>query len=382
MLAVPVGLLASAILVVNNVRDLETDRRAGKRTLAVRLGRDGARGLYGGMLVGGVRHRADAVAVRRRGLDAVAAAAVAGDPARGAGRADRARAHRRPVAQRRARQDRACSSSRSACCSPPGCSRAEPMAELAVETVRLPLRAPLATAWGTLARARARARPAALRRRRLRARARRRRWSPTTACRSRPCCAALDAYAEVLARFGPEDDAAALLEACRAERPLPQALAAIDLALWDRAGRRAGRPVAALLGGDAAEPVAGQRARRRRGPRGRRAAAGEAAAAGFRCVKVKVGDRRRRRPARRGARRGRARTWRSAPTPTAPGARRARRSPTCARSRRSGSSCARSRCTASRRCARCARSRPCRSRSTRARPSRARRAPAPPTRSA
>ena len=50
VLAVPVGLLASAILVVNNVRDLETDRRAGKRTLAVRLGRDGARGLYGGML--------------------------------------------------------------------------------------------------------------------------------------------------------------------------------------------------------------------------------------------------------------------------------------------------------------------------------------------
>src|SRR3712207_7013221 len=34
LLAVPVGLLASAILVVNNVRDLETDRRAGKRTSA------------------------------------------------------------------------------------------------------------------------------------------------------------------------------------------------------------------------------------------------------------------------------------------------------------------------------------------------------------
>ena len=44
--AVPVGLLASAILVVNNVRDLETDRRAGKRTLAVRLGRDRARIAY------------------------------------------------------------------------------------------------------------------------------------------------------------------------------------------------------------------------------------------------------------------------------------------------------------------------------------------------
>jgi 1,4-dihydroxy-2-naphthoate polyprenyltransferase len=45
-LAVPVGLLASAILVVNNVRDIETDRRAGKNTLAVRLGRDRARTLY------------------------------------------------------------------------------------------------------------------------------------------------------------------------------------------------------------------------------------------------------------------------------------------------------------------------------------------------
>jgi 1,4-dihydroxy-2-naphthoate octaprenyltransferase len=48
--AVPVGLLASAILVVNNVRDLETDRRAGKRTLAVRLGRERTRRLYAGML--------------------------------------------------------------------------------------------------------------------------------------------------------------------------------------------------------------------------------------------------------------------------------------------------------------------------------------------
>jgi 1,4-dihydroxy-2-naphthoate octaprenyltransferase len=48
--AVPVGLLASAILVVNNVRDLETDRRAGKRTLAVRLGRERTRALYATML--------------------------------------------------------------------------------------------------------------------------------------------------------------------------------------------------------------------------------------------------------------------------------------------------------------------------------------------
>ena len=52
VLAVPVGLLAAAILVVNNVRDLETDRRAGKRTLAVRLGRGRARTLYVAMVYG------------------------------------------------------------------------------------------------------------------------------------------------------------------------------------------------------------------------------------------------------------------------------------------------------------------------------------------
>ncbi len=51
-LAVPVGLLASAVLVVNNVRDLETDRRAGKRTLAVRLGRERTRGLFATMVYG------------------------------------------------------------------------------------------------------------------------------------------------------------------------------------------------------------------------------------------------------------------------------------------------------------------------------------------
>jgi len=50
-LSVPVGLLSSAILVVNNVRDVDTDRRAGKRTLAVQLGRSRARVLFAAMLV-------------------------------------------------------------------------------------------------------------------------------------------------------------------------------------------------------------------------------------------------------------------------------------------------------------------------------------------
>ncbi|MGI6065743.1 MAG: 1,4-dihydroxy-2-naphthoate polyprenyltransferase [Bacillota bacterium] len=39
--SIPVGLLTTAILVVNNIRDLENDKKAGKRTLAVRLGQSG-----------------------------------------------------------------------------------------------------------------------------------------------------------------------------------------------------------------------------------------------------------------------------------------------------------------------------------------------------
>ena len=49
-LSVPVGLLAAGILVVNNVRDVDTDRRAGKRTLAVKLGARPARALFLAML--------------------------------------------------------------------------------------------------------------------------------------------------------------------------------------------------------------------------------------------------------------------------------------------------------------------------------------------
>jgi 1,4-dihydroxy-2-naphthoate octaprenyltransferase len=45
-LSLAVGFLATAILVVNNVRDIDTDRRAGKMTLAVRLGRQRTRSLY------------------------------------------------------------------------------------------------------------------------------------------------------------------------------------------------------------------------------------------------------------------------------------------------------------------------------------------------
>lgn len=48
--SIPVGLLATALLVTNNLRDIPGDRASGKRTLAVRLGDAGTRTLYFGMV--------------------------------------------------------------------------------------------------------------------------------------------------------------------------------------------------------------------------------------------------------------------------------------------------------------------------------------------
>ena len=51
-LSISIGFLATAILVVNNVRDVETDRRAGKMTMAVRVGRHNAVVLYRLLVLG------------------------------------------------------------------------------------------------------------------------------------------------------------------------------------------------------------------------------------------------------------------------------------------------------------------------------------------
>jgi 1,4-dihydroxy-2-naphthoate octaprenyltransferase len=50
--SVPVGFLATALLVVNNLRDIPTDARSGKRTLAVRMGDGGTRALYVALVAG------------------------------------------------------------------------------------------------------------------------------------------------------------------------------------------------------------------------------------------------------------------------------------------------------------------------------------------
>jgi o-succinylbenzoate synthase len=99
---------------------------------------------------------------------------------------------------------------------------------------------------------------------------------------------ALDAYASVL-RAMDDDDPAAAVGACRDVLDLPQALAAVDLALWDMAGRRAGRPVTALLADAHADAVEVNATVGALAPGEAADAAAGAARAGFRTLKLKVG---------------------------------------------------------------------------------------------
>lgn len=101
--------------------------------------------------------------------------------------------------------------------------------------------------------------------------------------------AALAVHARAIAEL--EDDATGpqVLDACRRAADLPQAVAAVDLALWDRAGLREGRPLAMLLTDDPAADVEVNATIGADDRAGAADAAAEAARAGFRCVKVKVG---------------------------------------------------------------------------------------------
>ncbi|HYH26122.1 MAG TPA: 1,4-dihydroxy-2-naphthoate polyprenyltransferase [Blastococcus sp.] len=80
--AVPVGLLIVAILVVNNLRDLDGDAEVGKRTLAVLLGDRWTRLLYAGLFVVAFAVVAAVGVARPWALLALAAAALAVAPVR------------------------------------------------------------------------------------------------------------------------------------------------------------------------------------------------------------------------------------------------------------------------------------------------------------
>ncbi|MNX70026.1 1,4-dihydroxy-2-naphthoate octaprenyltransferase [compost metagenome] len=70
-LAIPVGLIAAAINVVNNLRDIETDRVAGKKTLSARFGARFTHGYYATLLTGAYLVPVAMVALGKLGFKAL-----------------------------------------------------------------------------------------------------------------------------------------------------------------------------------------------------------------------------------------------------------------------------------------------------------------------
>lgn len=99
---------------------------------------------------------------------------------------------------------------------------------------------------------------------------------------------ALERYAPVLAA-SQGMNGAQLIEACREVADLPQAFAAVDMALWDRAGRRSEKPVAALLSDDAVAAVPVNATLSALDRAGAAEQAATAVREGFGCLKLKVG---------------------------------------------------------------------------------------------
>jgi L-alanine-DL-glutamate epimerase-like enolase superfamily enzyme len=160
--------------------------------------------------------------------------------------------------------------------------------DLRVESLRVPLRQPLRASWGTLqervlfivtltgedgAVGFGEAAP----------------LEPYDGVSAGAVVAALDAYADVVRDLPEQAPGNLMLDACRRAADLPQALAAVDMALWDRAGRRSGRPVAALLTDRPADEVPVNATIGATEPGDAAVAVRRAVEAGFRCVKVKVG---------------------------------------------------------------------------------------------
>jgi len=80
--SVPVGLLATALLVTNNLRDIPGDTVAGKRTLAVRLGDARTRSVFVGMVVAALALVVPLALDRPAAALALLAAVAAVDPVR------------------------------------------------------------------------------------------------------------------------------------------------------------------------------------------------------------------------------------------------------------------------------------------------------------
>jgi L-alanine-DL-glutamate epimerase-like enolase superfamily enzyme len=99
---------------------------------------------------------------------------------------------------------------------------------------------------------------------------------------------ALERYRPVV-EGGEGLNGAEIVDACRRVDDLPEAFAAIDLALWDRAGRRAGRPVASLITDTPARTVSVNATLSALDRAGVGEQARRAVEDGFGCLKVKVG---------------------------------------------------------------------------------------------
>ena len=82
LVAVPVGLLSVALLVVNNLRDIPSDSLAGKRTLAVRVGAPATRRLFAACLLLPFAFTFAASVVRLGALLALVALPIAASPVR------------------------------------------------------------------------------------------------------------------------------------------------------------------------------------------------------------------------------------------------------------------------------------------------------------
>ena len=103
------------------------------------------------------------------------------------------------------------------------------------------------------------------------------------------CRAALRALAVELAEIDESEPGHVILDRLTGVTPVQQALAAVDLAMWDRGARRAGKPVAPLLASDALSSIAVHHTIGGVTAEEAGALAAAATAVGFTAFKVKVG---------------------------------------------------------------------------------------------